>query len=58
LRWVVSFTPWPLYSRGKSSRYPLDKRLRGPYNLSGRHGGVKILVPIGAGTPAPWSSST
>jgi hypothetical protein len=23
-RWVVSFTPWPLYPWGKSLRYPLD----------------------------------
>jgi hypothetical protein len=27
---VVTFTPWPLYSRGKSPWYPLDKRLVGP----------------------------
>jgi len=26
-RWVVSFTPRPLYSQRKSPRYPLDKRL-------------------------------
>jgi len=26
-RWVVNFTPWPLYSQGKRSRYPLDRRL-------------------------------
>jgi hypothetical protein len=29
-RWVVSFTPRPLYSRGKSIRYPIDRRLGGP----------------------------
>jgi hypothetical protein len=29
-RRVVSFTPRPLYSRGKSSLYPLDRRLGGP----------------------------
>jgi hypothetical protein len=29
-RWVVSFRPLPLYLRGKSPRYPLDRRLRGP----------------------------
>jgi hypothetical protein len=23
-KWVVNFTPRPLYPRGKSSRYPLD----------------------------------
>jgi hypothetical protein len=26
-RWVVSFTPRPLYPRGKSPRLPLDRRL-------------------------------
>jgi hypothetical protein len=31
---VVSFTPRPLYLRGKSSRVPLDRRLDGPQNLS------------------------
>jgi hypothetical protein len=28
-RWVVNLTPWPLYPRGKGSRYPLDMRLGG-----------------------------
>jgi hypothetical protein len=29
IRWrlVVSFTPWPLYPRRKSLRYPMDRRL-------------------------------
>jgi len=27
---VVSFTPRPFYHRGKSLRYPLDRRLGGP----------------------------
>jgi hypothetical protein len=31
-----SFTPRPLYPQGKSSWYPLDRRLGGPQNLSGR----------------------
>jgi len=26
-RWVVSFTPRPFYSQGKSPRYPLVRRL-------------------------------
>jgi hypothetical protein len=34
-RWVVSFTPLPLYPRGKSHRYPLD-RLGGPQSRSER----------------------
>jgi hypothetical protein len=29
-RWMVNFTPRPLYSQGKSPRYPLDRRLGGP----------------------------
>jgi hypothetical protein len=32
-RWVVSFTPLPLYPR-----YPLDKKLGGPQSQSGRRG--------------------
>jgi hypothetical protein len=44
-RWLVSFTPLPLYSRGKSLRYPLDRRLGGPQSRSGRSGEEKILHP-------------
>jgi hypothetical protein len=29
-KWVVSFTPRPLYPQGKSSWYSLDRRLDGP----------------------------
>jgi len=36
-RWVVSFTPRPLYP-GKSHRYPLDRRTGGPQSWSGRDG--------------------
>jgi hypothetical protein len=35
-RGVVSFTPQPLYLRGKSPRYSLDMRLGGPQSRSGR----------------------
>jgi hypothetical protein len=42
---VVSFTPWPLYSQGKSSWYPLDRRLGGPQSRSGRGGLEKIPSP-------------
>jgi hypothetical protein len=35
-RWVVSFTPRPLYPQGKSPCYPLDRRLGGPQSRSGR----------------------
>jgi hypothetical protein len=39
--WAISFTPRPLYTEGKSLRYPLDRRLGGPQNLSGRCGEEK-----------------
>jgi hypothetical protein len=41
-RWVVSFTPQPLYPR-----YSLDGRLVGTQSRSGRHGEVIILAPPG-----------
>jgi hypothetical protein len=56
-RSVVSFTPRPLYLRGKSSRYPLDTRLDGPQSRYGRCGEEKILDHTGTRTPTPWSSS-
>jgi hypothetical protein len=46
-----------LNPRGKSQRYPLDKRLDGPQNRSGRRGEEKILDPNGTRTPTPRSSS-
>jgi hypothetical protein len=39
--WVVSITPRPLYSWGKSPRYSLDRRLGGPQSQSGRGGEEK-----------------
>jgi hypothetical protein len=33
-RWVVSFTPRPLYPQGKCPFYPLDRRLGGPQSRS------------------------
>jgi hypothetical protein len=42
--WVVSFTPLPLYPRGKSPRYPLDRKLGGPQSRSGRCGEEKNLA--------------
>jgi hypothetical protein len=56
-RWMVSFTPLPLYPRGKSPRYPLDRRLGWPQSQSGRRGEEKILGPSGTRTPTPRSSS-
>jgi hypothetical protein len=37
-KWVISFTPLPLYPRGKNPSYPLDTRLGGPQSRSGRRG--------------------
>jgi hypothetical protein len=50
---VVSFTPRPLYPRGKSPPYPLESRLNGPQSRSRRHGEMKILDPTGTRTPTP-----
>jgi hypothetical protein len=43
----------PLYSRGKSPEYQLDRRLCEPQNLSGRFGQNKILEPIRTRNPTP-----
>jgi hypothetical protein len=43
-RWVVSFTPWPLYPEGKSPCYPLNRRLDGPQNRPGWRGEEKNLT--------------
>jgi hypothetical protein len=56
-RWVVSFTPRPLYSRGKSPRYPLDRRLDGPQSRYGRCGGEKFLDLTENRTSTPRSSN-
>jgi hypothetical protein len=50
-RWVVSFTPLPLYPREKSPQYPLHRRLDGPQSRSEWHGQVKILAHTGTRTP-------
>jgi hypothetical protein len=44
-RWVVSFTPRPLYTQGMSPRYPLDSKLDGPQSHSGRGGEEKNSQP-------------
>jgi hypothetical protein len=44
-RWLMSFTPRPLYPQGKSPWYPLDKRLGGPQSRSGRGGEEKNSQP-------------
>jgi hypothetical protein len=40
-RWVVSFTPQPLYPQGESPCYSMDRRLGGPRSQSGRGGEEK-----------------
>jgi hypothetical protein len=37
-RLMLSFTPLPLYHRGKDPRYPFDRRLGGPQSRSGQRG--------------------
>jgi hypothetical protein len=46
-----SFTPRPLYPRGSNPRYPLNRRLGGPQDRSGRGGEKKIPAPAGNRTP-------
>jgi hypothetical protein len=41
---VVSFTPLPLYSRRKSTRYQLDRRLGGSQSRYGLYGVEKNLL--------------
>jgi hypothetical protein len=38
--------PRPLYLKGKSPSYPLDRRLGGPQSHSGRGGEEKISSPL------------
>jgi hypothetical protein len=47
-RWrrVVSFMPLPLYLQGKSPWYPLERRLDGPQNRSGRGVEEKNSQPL------------
>jgi hypothetical protein len=51
LRWVLRFTPRPLYPRGKSSWYPLDRRLGGPQSRSWHGGEEKNSQPLPAIEP-------
>jgi hypothetical protein len=45
-RWVVSFTPRPLYPQGRSACYPLDRRLGWPQSRSGRGGEENNSQPL------------
>jgi hypothetical protein len=40
-KWVVSFTPRPLYHQGESPWYPLDRKLGETQSRSGRGGEKK-----------------
>jgi hypothetical protein len=44
-RWVVSLTPRPLHSQGKSPWYLLNRRLGGPQSRFGRDGEEKNSQP-------------
>jgi hypothetical protein len=44
-RWVVSYAPRPLYLQGKSPMNPLDRRMGGLQNSSGRGGEDKNSQP-------------
>jgi hypothetical protein len=44
-RWVVNFTPRPLYPQRKSPWYPLDRGLGGHQSRSGRGGEEKNSQP-------------
>jgi hypothetical protein len=45
-RWVVSFTPRPLYPQGKIPWYPLNRRLGGPQSRSGHGDEEKNSQPM------------
>jgi hypothetical protein len=57
-RWLINFTPRPLYPWGKSLQYPFDRRLVGPQNRSRLLGEEKTLDPTGTRNPTPQSSSS
>jgi hypothetical protein len=51
-RWVITFTPQLLYSRGKSLWYTSDRRLDGPQNRSGWRREEKNIAPNGTRAPS------
>jgi hypothetical protein len=54
---VVNFMPRPLYLRGKSPLYLLDRRLGGPQRRPGYCGIEKNLLPLARIEPRPSSPS-
>jgi hypothetical protein len=57
-RWVVSFTPPPLYPRGKKPWSPLNRRLSGSQIPSGSHGKEKKMPSLRLPGIEPRLSST
>jgi hypothetical protein len=55
-RWVVNFTPRPLYSQGKSPRYRLGRRLGG-FRIRSGSCGERSVTPARNRAPIPRSSS-
>jgi hypothetical protein len=45
-RWGVSLTLWPIYSRGKSTQYPLNRGLCRLQSQSGCCGEEKNILPL------------
>jgi hypothetical protein len=54
-RWVVSFTPRPLYTMGNRPQHPLNRRLGVPQNRSGHCGEEKHLLSLPGIEPRPSS---
>jgi hypothetical protein len=54
---VVTFTSWPLYSRGKSPRYSFYRRLCGHKGRSGRYAAEKIYFPYRESNPGHTARS-
>jgi hypothetical protein len=51
-RWVVSFTPRPIYLRGNSFQYSLNRRILGPRSAMDAVEKIKSLAPVGNRTLA------
>jgi hypothetical protein len=56
--WMISFTSRPFYPRGKSRRYPLDRRRGGAQSrseLCGEQKNLMTLPEIEPRSSSPWS---
>jgi hypothetical protein len=56
-RWMVNFTPRPLYSWGKSPHCPMDRMLGVPQGRSGLYAEIKSVDITGTRTKIPLYSS-